>query len=181
MVQHICICLLHPSVIEVLACQLLGHSVNAFQKLPSFLLQGLLWNLSSGGPTFRNWCIICMMHLNFPLPTVSYPKICPLASQDISYIYTQGFLKGLSDKPSPIQSTQIRVWQFSDQDRFSTPPMVIMPPHMLQRISTTRFKPHRSTFLRQLLRWLKISCIGQKVNCGQHTVKTSDFWSTSSF
>ena len=71
MVQHICICLLHPSVIKVLACQLLGHSVNAFQKLLSFLLQGLPWSLSSGRSTFKNWCIICMMHLNFPRPTVS--------------------------------------------------------------------------------------------------------------
>ena len=56
-----------------------------------------------------------------------------------------------------------------------------MPPHMLQIISMTRFKPHRSNFLKQLLRWLKISCIGQKVNCGQHIVKLHDFWSTSSF
>ena len=42
-------------------------------------------------------------------------------------------------------------------------------------------KLHKSSFLRQLHRWLKISCIDQKVNCGQHTVKTSDFWSKSSF
>ena len=59
--------------------------------------------------------------------------------------------------------------------------MVFMPPHMLQRFSMSSFKPYKSWLLRQLLRWLKIGCIGQKVNCGQHTVKTSDFWSTSSF
>src|ERR1051325_1346083 len=74
-----------------------------------------------------------------------------------------------------------RVWYFSDQDGLPTSPMVFMPPHMLQRSSMSSFKPHKSSFLKQLLRWLKISCIGQKVNCGQHTVKLPDFWSTSSF
>src|ERR1051325_3206524 len=69
----------------------------------------------------------------------------------------------------------------SDPDGLLTSPMVPMPPHMLQRFSMSSFKLHKSSFLRQLLRWLKISCIGQKVNCGQHTVKTPDFWSTSSF
>src|ERR1051325_2365905 len=76
---------------------------------------------------------------------------------------------------------QTRVWQFSDPDGLPTSPMVFMPPHMFQRFSMSNFKPHKSSFLRQLLRWLKISCIGQNVNCGQHTVKTFDFWSTSSF
>ena len=52
---------------QILFASNLGHFVNAFQKLLSFLLQGLPWSLSSGRSTFRNWCIICMMHLNFPL------------------------------------------------------------------------------------------------------------------
>src|ERR1051325_11275731 len=94
----------------------------------------------------------------------------PPTPQDISYIYTQGFLKGWSDKPSPKQSTQIRVWQFSDQNGLPTSPVAIMPPHMLQRISMSSFKPYKSSFLRQLLRWLKIRCIGQK----------SQLWSTYS-
>src|ERR1051325_8696499 len=34
---------------------------------------------------------------------VSYPKICPPTSQDISYIHTQGFHKAQPDKPSPRQ------------------------------------------------------------------------------
>src|ERR1043165_7022241 len=112
---------------------------------------------------------------------VSYPKICPPISQDIPYIHTQGFLKSWSDKLPPRQSTQTRVWHFSDQDGLPTSPMVIMLSHMLQRFSMSSFKLHKSSFLRQLLRWLKMSCIDQKVNCGQHTVKTSDFCSTSSF
>src|ERR1051325_6094219 len=68
-----------------------------------------------------------------------------------------------------------------DPGGLPTSPMVFILPHMLQRFSMSSFKLHKSSFLRQLLRWLKISCIGQKVNCGQHTVKTSDFWSNSSF
>src|ERR1051325_1916762 len=112
---------------------------------------------------------------------VSYPKICPPSSPNIPYIHTQGFLKSGSDKLSPRQSTQTRVWHFSDQDGLPTSPMAIMPPHMFQRFSMSSFKPYKSSLLRQLLKWLKISCIGQKVNCGQHTVKTPDFWSTSSF
>src|ERR1051325_9664899 len=111
---------------------------------------------------------------------LSYPKICPHVSQDIPYIHAQGFLKS-SDKLSPRQSTQTRVWHFSDQDGLPTSPMVITPPHMLQRFSMSSFKPYKSSFLRQLIRWLKISCIGQKVDCGQRTVKLPDFWSTSSF
>ena len=112
---------------------------------------------------------------------MSYPKICPHISQDIPYIHTQRFLQSWSDKLSPRQSTQTRVWHFSDQDGLLTSPMIFIPPHMFQRFSMSSFKPYKSSFLRQLLRWLKISCIGQKVSCGQHTVKTSDFWSTSSF
>ena len=92
---------------------------------------------------------------------LSYPKIFPPSSQDIPYIHAQGFLKSWSDKLPPRQSTQTRVWNFSDQDGLPTSPMVIMPRHMLQRFSMSSFKPHKSSFLRQLLRWLKISCIGQ--------------------
>src|ERR1051325_1420075 len=112
---------------------------------------------------------------------LSYPKIFPPTSQDIPYIHTQGFLKSGSDKLPPRQSTQTRVWYFSDQDGLPTSPVVFMPPHMLQRFSMSSFKPYKSSFLKQLLRWLKISCIGQKVNCGQHTVKLPDLWSTSLF
>src|ERR1044072_8677434 len=109
------------------------------------------------------------------------PQNLPSISQDIPYLHAQGFLKSLSDKLSPRQSTQTRVWYFSDQDGLPTFPRIIMPPHMLQRFSRSSFKPYKSSFLRQLLRWLKISCISQKVNCSQHTVKLHNFWSTSSF
>src|ERR1051325_352273 len=68
----------------------------------------------------------------------------------------------LINKLSPRQSTQTRVWHFSDPDGLLTPPMVFILPHMLQRFPMSNFKPHKSGFLRQLLRWLKISCIGQK-------------------
>src|ERR1051325_4438488 len=71
---------------------------------------------------------------------------------------------------SPRQSTQTRVWHFSDQDELPTLPMVIMPPHMLQRFSRSSFKLHKSSFLRQLLRWLKNQLYWSK----------SQLWSTYS-
>ena len=107
-----------------------------------------------------------------------YPKIFPPTSQDISHVHTQGFHKGWLDKPSPKQSIKTRELPFSSQDGNPTFQVIIMPHYMLLRISMSSFEPYKSSLLKQLLRWLKISCMGQKVNCGQHTVKLHNFCST---
>src|ERR1044072_2943558 len=151
------------------------------EKATSCLKRFCLFNQILGA----NGLLITKAHTSskeaFLVVLLSYPKICPPISQDIPYIHAQGFLKSLSDKLPPRQSTQTRVWHFSDQDGLPTSPRVFMPPHMLQRLSMSSFKPYKSSFLRQLLRWLKINCIRQKVNCGQHTATLHNFWSTSSF
>ena len=61
------------------------------------------------------------------------------------------------------------------------PQMEFMGSYMSQRILIPSFMPCITSFLNQLLRWLKINYIGQNVNSRQHTVKPQYFWSTSIF
>ena len=74
-----------------------------------------------------------------------------------------------------------RVLLLSRQNQVLIPQVVIIPLHMYQGITMSSFKPHISSVLSQLLRWLKINYIGQKVNYGQHTVKLHHFCQNQDF
>ena len=81
------------------------------------------------------------------------------------------------DQTNPLLSNQSKLgfWPFSSQDGLPMLQVVIMPHHVLQGITTSSFKSHKSNLLIQLLRQLKINCVRQKVNCGQHIVKLRHF------
>ena len=101
-------------------------------------------------------------HANLTLPIQEDWTGAPVIPQNLPSYFSRHSIhpysrisQGLIRQTLPKQSTQTRVWQFSDPYGFPTSSVIIMPPHMLQGISMSSFKPYKSSFLRQLLRWLK--------------------------
>ena len=111
-----------------------------------------------------------------------YPKIFPLIFLNTFQVRSSNCSrksKGWLDKLSPKTVYPKLGFHIASKSLSPSDPSAHQCPNMFSRSSMSSFKPCRGSLLSQLLKCLKINYVRSKVNCGPHTVKLQDFWSTS--